>query len=67
MPRVNATSMKINGSSGKAGVKEAITAAVLFQPAPQIGPTLNLVDRLIFDELFQDHSRTVPVDPLQNR
>ena len=48
-------------------MKEAVAAAVLFEPAAKIGPSLDLVDRLIFSRLFQNHRRSMPVNALQDQ
>src|SRR5206468_11356194 len=43
-------------------MKEAVTPAVRLQPAAQIVPSLNLVDGLVLDQLFEDRSRRAPVN-----
>ena len=50
---------------GRQRVEEAETTAVVFEPPAQVVPPSYLVDRLVGDELLQNRSRCVPVDPLE--
>src|SRR6266699_2193288 len=47
-------------------MKESVTAAVRFQPAPQIMPAADFMHRLVLDEFLENDSRRAPIDPLQN-
>ena len=48
-------------------MEKRVAAPVGLQPAPQVGPTLDLVHRLVLDQLFQHDRRGAPVDPLQHQ
>ena len=48
-------------------MEEGEAAPVLIQTAAQIVPSIDLMHRLIFDQLFQHHGGRAPVDPLQRK
>src|SRR5687768_18474968 len=46
-------------------MEERETAAITFEPAPEIRPAGDLVDRLVLNQPFQHQRRRTPVDSLQ--
>ena len=48
-------------------MEERIAAAVCFETPPQVVPALDLMHRLILDQLFQDDGRGPPVDATQHQ
>ena len=52
------------GFTGQGGMKETVTAPVVFQPAAQVAPVLDGMYSLVGDEFFKHRRRRIPVDLL---
>ena len=65
MRSTSATSTKISGVVGQARVEEAVAAAVAVEPVLDVGPALDVVHRLVLDQLLDQRGRRVPADAAQ--
>ena len=68
MSSLSATSTKISGSSTSEGWKKAKQRrSAGIEPAAQVVPALDLVHRLVGDDLVEDGRRRLPVDAAQHQ
>src|SRR5262245_53547495 len=47
-------------------MKEGVATAIGFEPTSEVAPALNLVDRFVLNQSFEEERRRAPVDSLQH-